>query len=364
MSNNNHPHPPATPAEKLTQLHSNLTSVLQQLNSNTLTPDPTTGQPSINLNQDQLSDILQCFRQQQDAIQSMIDTTFNNATMPNSTTHRSPATVILPEYYNNAKYEDLVCKPIKPLYDGSPEHLVPFLNRLDIRRQDEGWYPITFLTINDNTYDLTRHFAKLDESVMITEATVRWTSPTVDKDKHTVDHTTYNARVLARLLLHSITDDFSLTIINRAPQQLRNDGPLLLWTICNNIHRNNIAFVETIKSKIRTATLSQFGDDACKYILHIKDNLCLITVADDNSSEHNDLNVHIFQQLSSSPIPLFKEAMQQLHIEYLEAKLPGLTPTKLLKRADDKAQVLKHAGQWKDTESPAVMALKVALEQQ
>lgn len=124
---------PTTPADKLAQMQSNLTSVLQQLNSNTLTPDPTTGQPSMHLNQTQLSDILQCFRQQQDAIQTMIDTTFNTAASSNSSSIRpSPTTTALPEYYNNAKYEDLVCKPIKPLYDGSPEHLVPFLNRLDI----------------------------------------------------------------------------------------------------------------------------------------------------------------------------------------------------------------------------------------
>jgi hypothetical protein len=49
---------------------------------------------------------------------------------------------------------------------------------------------------------------------------------------------------------------------------------------------------------------------------------------------------------------------------YREAKLPNITPTKLLKLADDKAQVLKHAGQWKDIDTPAVMALKKALEKQ
>ncbi len=37
-----------------------------------------------------------------------------------------------PEYYNNVKYEDIISKPLKPSYDGSAEHLIPFLNRLDI----------------------------------------------------------------------------------------------------------------------------------------------------------------------------------------------------------------------------------------
>jgi hypothetical protein len=237
---------------------------------------------------------------------------------------------------------------LKPAYDGSSEQLIPFLNRLDIRRQDEGWYPITFLTIQYNKYDLIRHFTKIDESVMLQEAKIRWTSTTLAVDKHTIDHPTYNARVLARLLLGSVTDDFCILIINRIPQEYRNDGPLILWIICNNVHRNNVAFVETIKCNI----------------LHIKDNLRLITSTDGTTTEHNDLIIYLFQQLKLSPITLFKEAVDKLHIQYLEAKLPNLTPTLLLKLIDDKMQTLKHADQWKENENPAIMALKLELQTQ
>jgi hypothetical protein len=109
-----------------------------------------------------------------------------------------------PEYYNNAKYEDIISKPLKPPYDGSSEQLIPFLNRLDIRRQDEAWYPITFLTIQNTTYDLIRHFMKIDESVMLQEAKVRWTSPTISVDKHTIDHpiSSPSLRLHYRRVLH------------------------------------------------------------------------------------------------------------------------------------------------------------------
>jgi hypothetical protein len=214
-----------------------------------------------------------------------------------------------PEYYNNAKYEDINSKPIKPLYDGSSEQLIPFLNQLDIQRQDEGWYPITFLSIHGTQYDLIRHFTTIDESVMLQEATVRWMSSHVSTDKHTIDHPTFNARVLARLLLSSITDDFCIMIINRTPQEYRNDGPLLLWLICNNIHRNNIAFVESIKRRIRESTLSQLGTDAPKYIQHIKDNIHLITTSGDTTTSHTDLLVYLFAQLQLCKVPLFKEAV-------------------------------------------------------
>jgi len=66
----------------------------------------------------------------------------------------------IPEYFNNAKYEDIVCKPLKPLYDGTLDNLVPFLNRLDIRHHDEGWGTITYLKVNNRELDLIRNFPK------------------------------------------------------------------------------------------------------------------------------------------------------------------------------------------------------------
>jgi hypothetical protein len=232
---------------------------------------------------------------------------------------------------------------------------------LDIRRQDKGWYPVTFLTIRGTKYDLIRNFTLIDESVMLHEAQLRWTSPDVSANKHTIDHPTFNARVLARLLLGSITDDFYITIISRILQEYRNDGPLILWLICNNIHHNNIAFVESIKRRVRESTLSQFGDDIPKDILHIKDSLCLITTSDMNTTTHNDLLVYLFDQLQLYKVPLFKEAIDAWHIVYLEAKLPGINPEALLKMAEYKIQVLKHADQWKASDNTEIMALKLEL---
>jgi hypothetical protein len=187
---------PTTPAEKLSQLTSNIHQLLQDLN------ESNSSQESLNqsIHRERLSDIMHYFQQQQTAIQDVLGSSSTTFTS-NSPRCQLPITTPTPEYYTNAKYEDLACKPIKPLYDGSPKQLVPFLYRLDIRRQDEGWYPITFLLINNTTLDLTRHFAKLDESIMLQEARHRWLSPTVNQDKHTVDHPTYNAHVIGRLLL-------------------------------------------------------------------------------------------------------------------------------------------------------------------
>jgi hypothetical protein len=99
----------------------------------------------------------------------------------------------------------------------------------------------------------------------------------------------------------------------------------------------------------------------CQYILHIKDNL-LITVNDSSPNDHNDLLIHIFNQLTASSIESFADKIKEIYIDYSEAKLPNRTPDVLMKKADDKTHVLKHAGQWTDAEPPAVMAVKLQLD--
>jgi hypothetical protein len=137
-------------------------------------------------------------------------------TPPSKTSTRQPS------YYNNAKYEDIACKPIKPLYDGSEEQLIPFLTLLDIRRKDECWRPATLCSVTNDgattTIDLIHHFTHVTEADVLTLASARWSSPTINQDMHEIGHDTFNARLLAKLLHASITDDFHQTLINKVPR--------------------------------------------------------------------------------------------------------------------------------------------------
>lgn len=74
--------------------------------------------------------------------------------------------------------------------------MIPFLTRLDIRRQNEGWASATFVIINNIKYDLTSNFASISETDITIIVETRWNSPNVQTEKHTVDHDTYNARLL------------------------------------------------------------------------------------------------------------------------------------------------------------------------
>jgi hypothetical protein len=91
---------------------------------------------------------------------------------------------------------------------GSEEGLLPFLTWLDVCRQNERWYPATFLSTDGTTTDLCFHFAQVTEIQAKTNATLRWSFPTVQNDEHTIGHPTCLSRQLAIVLMASITDNF------------------------------------------------------------------------------------------------------------------------------------------------------------
>jgi hypothetical protein len=114
-------------------------------------------------------------------------------TIPTTT----PSSSSNPDYFSNPKYEEIICQPIKPLYDGMPDNLIPFfLNRLDIHCQDEGWGSIAYINIGNTKNDLLKHFAKIDKTVILEEAHFHWLASTVDKDKHQLQHPTFHSRLL------------------------------------------------------------------------------------------------------------------------------------------------------------------------
>jgi hypothetical protein len=187
----------------------------------------------------------------------------------------------------------------------------------------------------------------------------RWTSPTVQQDKHTVGSPTYNARLLAMVITNSITDDFLTTLIHRVPSNLRNDGTYLLWSVCHNIHRNNIAFHENIRNKIRHATLSTYDNDIDRYIIAIKNYLKMITPLSGSTSAETGLLTYILQQLKLCPVPLFQDYIRKIHVAFQEGEHSDMTPTSLLHKVENKIRALKHASEWtiSEQQTPSAMAL-------
>jgi hypothetical protein len=91
------------------------------------------------------------------------------------------------------------------------------------------------------------------------------------------------------------------------------------------------------------ATLIDHGNDIEKYLIYIKNNLCMITSSSATKQNHSGLITYILHQLKQTTIAAFLHYIQDLHIEYQEGELPKYTPLKLIQDVEDKIRVLKHA---------------------
>jgi hypothetical protein len=161
--------------------------------------------------------------------------------------------------------------------------------------------------------------------------------------------------------MNSLTNDFAALLHSRIDPAYSSDGPLLLHTMCTHIHRNHIAFVESVKGKIRLATLVEYKDDVPEFLRFLQDNLRLITSAGHDDEAHNDLIPHILLQLRNTKIPIFQQTILKWHRQYMENKLK-LTSNKLVTMADEECQILKHFHQWVETIDPSIVAMQALIQ--
>eukprot|EP00590_Aulacoseira_subarctica_P005156 CAMPEP_0172437828 /NCGR_PEP_ID=MMETSP1064-20121228/72466_1 /TAXON_ID=202472 /ORGANISM="Aulacoseira subarctica , Strain CCAP 1002/5" /LENGTH=256 /DNA_ID=CAMNT_0013186333 /DNA_START=673 /DNA_END=1443 /DNA_ORIENTATION=- len=209
-----------------------------------------------------------------------------------------------PDMFDNAKYEALACAVLKPRYDGSPKELLPTLDLIDVRRKNEAWYPATLIDQDGETVDLVTQFSKAKNDIIVAQAKSRWDTTDAMKNSHLRGSETYFAGLLARFLQNSLSQEFLATLLGRFDKAYCNDGPLLLHTMCQHIHRTHLAFTESIKNQIRTTGLEFFKMDVVKHLEFVRSNLRLITSTGDNSNEHKDLNLRLLNELRVSTIPL------------------------------------------------------------
>ncbi len=266
-----------------------------------------------------------------------------------------------PDIYDNAKFEQIACAGLQPKYDGTADKLIPILNLIHIRRQNEVWYCATFLQQEGQSIDLVRQFSKVTSATVLQRAQDLWGAAGAATQHHTRGSATYNARLLGVFLMNSLTNDFAALLHSRIDPAYSSDGPLLLHTMCTHIHRNHIAFVESVKGKIRLATLAEYKDDVPEFLRFLQDNLRLITSAGHDDEAHNNLIPHILLQLRNTKIPIFQQTILKWHRQYMENKLK-LTSNKLVTMADEECQILKHSHQWVETIDPSIVAMQALVQ--
>jgi hypothetical protein len=171
-----------------------------------------------------------------------------------------PAPTRQPDMWENAKVEQIICSGLKPAYDGSSERLLPTLSLIHIRRKNEVWQPATFIKDNGATIDLVQNFSQVTEAIVLAQARRLWSAPDASLQSHTRGAEIYNSRLFGVFLMNSLTPEFAALLHSRIDSQFCLDGPLLLFIMCQNVHRNHLAFVENIKDKIRQATLAEYNN--------------------------------------------------------------------------------------------------------
>lgn len=177
-----------------------------------------------------------------------------------------------PEIYENARFDKVACAGLDSKYDGSPDALIPTLNLIHHRCQNKVWCTATYHVQEGVSIVMIRQFSKVSLSSVQSTAAQLWDDPQSHIQWHMGGTKAYCSRLFGLFLLNSLTPTFAATLHSRIDQKYSSDGPLLLVTMCNHVHRNHLAFVESVKHKLRTTNLQDHNNDVPKYLQFLQDN--------------------------------------------------------------------------------------------
>jgi hypothetical protein len=79
-----------------------------------------------------------------------------------------------PDIFDNAKFEQMACAGLQPKFNGSPDELIPTLNAIHIRRQNQVWYAAPFLIQDGTPIDLVRNFSQVRQETVQQKAAELW----------------------------------------------------------------------------------------------------------------------------------------------------------------------------------------------
>jgi hypothetical protein len=147
---------------------------------------------------------------------------------------------------NQARLEYFVSQGTKTKFDGDQDKLVPWIKCFRTLRTNAVWQSATYVQDDNKSYDLLTEFTKVTEAVIREQATFCWTSENQRKSMSQEHPTLYYLRILGKIIINSVTDEFYTILQNYAGLDLCNNGPLLLWLILSHFHTNTITYTERL----------------------------------------------------------------------------------------------------------------------
>jgi hypothetical protein len=159
-------------------------------------------------------------------------------------------------------------------FDGEPAKFPSWIRKFRLSVQLTHWSSATKISFPNpsgtmKTYDLTLDFALVPQTIIVQQATDRWTDTAKLANLSRKGTAEFNIKLLCLFLTHSISDRYHTVLQNRAGDLLANDGQYLLWLLCTDIHFSSISYEQSIKDQIRSNTIAaDYGNDLQSGICH------------------------------------------------------------------------------------------------
>jgi hypothetical protein len=291
----------------------------------------------------------------QQLLVNLTDTIKSAAPTP-STKEDNPFAIARAEFY--------ISQGLTFKFDGTHENLAPWIKKFKALRGNALWREATYLQYEGQTYDILTEFTKIKESYIKPQARQRCTQENQAKSLKPEHTTLFYARILGKVVISSVTDEFYTILQNYAGDNLAGDGPFLLWLILTHFHTSTITYQEQLKTQVRSRSLAaDHQDDVENYLLWLRHHLdVLATISSSGISGHSDLIDPIFQQLLTTKSTRLRRLVEDWHLSY-HSEEKEFTPKSLVEDADKKCKALRQSNQLYTNTDADIMALLSAHRQ-
>jgi hypothetical protein len=252
------------------------------------------------------------------------------------------------------------------LKDDNPlNKLVPWIKRFQSLRTNAVWQSATYIVDDTKKFDLLTEFTKISEAVIREQAEHRWTEANQAKSLSQAHPDLYYSRILGKVIINSVTDDFYNVLQNYAGIELSNDGPLLLWLILSHFHTSTITYTERLRHAIRTRSLANdHQHDVEAYLLWLRLQLDVLTTnLPGTDSSNKDLIEPIFQQLLTTTSKRLRRSVEDWHLAHHDAARE-FTALSLVQQAERTCKALRCTGQLYSDPDPELAILHAQLAKQ
>jgi hypothetical protein len=107
--------------------------------------------------------------------------------------------------------------------------LAPWIKKLKELRAHAPWHDATYHFHDGKKYDILSKFTMIKDTIIKKQAVIRWTAENKANSLKPEHSEVFYARILGKVVVSSITDDFYTTLQNYSDKDTASNGPLILW---------------------------------------------------------------------------------------------------------------------------------------